>query len=322
MADITTTDLVAQYGTYYDGKDKRDRLYELVRVKSETDMVASSITIEENEYQAAESEFTEILQGFQKGWTPKGALTFKPRPIKLGNFKIDVEVFPDDLKNTWAEFLTGLEPAERTQWPLVRWMLEKHIMPKIQEDWELKEVFGGVKTAINAGTPSAAGANIDGLRKQINDGITAGDITPIATGAAATDPVAFVDQIEAFVDAIPQEYRDKPMELVMSKDLAKRYARGYRAKYMTGVVVGGESRLEVVDTNITIVGVPSMIGSEKWFCTLKWNLKKIMRNKGNFNSPQVTKGENPRGVQIYSDWWMSIGFLIPEIVFTNDQDTL
>ncbi|MEH0156433.1 hypothetical protein V6R21_19955 [Limibacter armeniacum] len=322
MADIDVTALVAQYGTYYDGKDKQDRLYEKVKTKSKTDMVASAITIEENEYRASESEFTEVLQPFQKGWTPKGALSFKPAPIALGNFKIDVELYPDDLKNSWAEFLTGLEPADRAQWPLVRWMIEKHIISKIQEDWEKKEVFSGVKAAVTPGTAAAAGTTIDGLRKQINDAITAGDITPITTGAFSTDPVTFVEEIEAFVDTFPEEYDDIDMTLVMSTALAKRYARGYRAKYMTGVVVGGDSVYKVEDTNVTVEGVPSSKGSEKIYCTPKWNFKKINRNKGNMNMPKVRIGNDPRAVQVFGDWWMGIGFVIKELVFTNDQDTL
>ena len=79
------------------------------------------------------------------------------------------------------------------------------------------------RTRSAAGTAGAVGTMLNGVRKVINDGVTATTISTIATGALSTTLATYLAQIEAFVAGIDQKDREKPMILAMNKNLALRF---------------------------------------------------------------------------------------------------
>jgi hypothetical protein len=58
--------------------------------------------------------------------------------------------------------------------------------------------------------------------------------------------------------------------------------------------------------------------SDKLWCTPKSNAIKLGKKTQNMNAVRVENVD--RLVKMYSDWWCGVGFVIPEIVFTNDRD--
>ena len=120
--------------------------------------------------------------------------------------KADMEETPDDLEATWLGFLAD-DSLDRKVWPFVRWLIEVHALPQIQEDYELYEVYGGNYAAPVNGVPGPAGTAMDGIKTTLNGLVTAGRITPISIGAIPSDPAAFVDYVELFTDRINARYR-------------------------------------------------------------------------------------------------------------------
>jgi hypothetical protein len=313
---VDIADILTEFGAYYiKNADNMKRMVKQLHSAAPTQTLLTPFKTDDTIYRASESRMGRILQPFQKAFTNINSLEFVPVAIEQFKLKADVEESPDDLEGSWLGFLSG-EGIDRAEWPFVRWFIEEHLIPQIKEDEELNEIYHGVYAAPVAGVAGAAGTALNGLKKQITDNITAGRITPIVLGAPDADDAVWVDQIEDFADGITQKYQNVPMMLAMNPTLVRRAQRGYRKKY--GANANFQDTNGKVDfTNLTIVGLPSMTGSNRIWCTPKENalvLGKKTVNMGNFRVESYR-----RLLSFFTDYWKGVGFLIPEIVFVNDQ---
>ncbi|SHL26766.1 hypothetical protein [Hymenobacter psychrotolerans] len=315
---LQTSAIIAEFGAYYINQGQNlQRLAKLLFRPSVTDSLLTPILTDETVYRAAKTLMTRVLQPFQKAYTPLASVTFTPVGIEQFKMKIDTAEYPDELEASWLGFLTG-EGIDRKSWPFIRWYIEEYLIPQSNQDYELLEVYNGVYVAPTAGTPGAAGTSMNGLKKTINTHITAGRITPIVTGALETDPEALVEQLEQFADRIGQAYWSIPMQLAVSEQVQRRFLRGQERKYGKNTKVEGMLGDKINNTNITVVGLPSMSGANKIWCTPKANALVLGKRTGNQGKFQVENVD--RQVKVYSDWSKGVGFIIPEIVYTNDQD--
>jgi hypothetical protein len=284
--------------------------------KSETEMQFQRRVTENTVLRKATAEQTRVLQAFQKAFTPLGTTTFKPRPIQLYRLKIDCQETPDDLVESWLGFLTD-NKLDRKTWPFIRWWIEKLIIPQSQEDWEMQEIYKGVFSEPTPNVANAAGANVNGIKKQINDWIDDGDITPIVTGALSEDPETFVDQVEDFYKSIPKKYQTNVKSICISRDNKTKFKEGMRAKYNVNWNQVGDL-VKLIDYDVMVKGLASMDGSDKLIATFPFNMAAGIKAPENENVFQVENVD--RTVKIYTDFWKGIGFWVPEWIFTNDQD--
>lgn len=315
---LQIADVVTQFGAYYLNQGQNlAHLYQLLRSATTTESMFTPVNTDDTIWRAAKTLFSRVVQPFQKAWTPLAGVTFTPVEIKQFKIKVDAQEYPDELEASWLGFLDG-EDIDRKQWPFVRWYVEAYLIPQIKQDIELREIYQGVATAPTAGTAGASGTSIDGLKKTINGHITAGRITPIVTGALEVDnPEALVEQFEAFADGIHQDYWEIPMMLGCSPAVARAFLRGQEKKYgkNTG---GGALDLTINKTNITLKGLPSHRNTQKIWCTPTGNAIMLRKKVNNQSKVQVESVD--RLLKFFTDFWMGIGFIIPEIIFTNDQD--
>lgn len=314
---MNIADIITEYGAYYeDAGQNAQRLSKQLYFQNDFDQLFTIRESNDSVYRLGSAAVGRLAQPFQKAFTPTGAATFTPQPIQTYRVKVDFEDYPDELEESWLGFLQS-EDHDRSKWPFVKWLLEEHITPRFNEDILLNEAFSGVYAAPTPGTPGGAGTAMDGIRKIINDHITAGDITPIATGAWDADPATFVTQVETFVKAIPQRYRKQKMSLIMNDDLHVRFQEGMIAKYNMNY---NQADLDLVRLykNITVVGTEVLGNSAKIWCTPKENQYCIWKH----GKKQGTYGieSEDRKVKIWNDFRKGYGFVIPQIVYTNDQD--
>jgi len=316
---ITATDVVNDFGAFYinGGQNEMD-IHDTLRESFSDQDDFTVIETEDTVLRAVNTEFTEVLQPFQTGFTPKGGVSFLPKAIQLFNVKIDQSFYPDSLTNSWIGFLTS-NGLDRTQWPFVRWFVEKYVMGQISHDM-VKNLYGAVYAAPTPGTAGAASSSFNGLKYLIDYGIDENTITPITTGTLDTDPVDFATQIEGFAKAIPELYWETPMGLQMSRANAMRYKEGRRKKYNSNYAQVADAMAVQDLENIIIKGRGSMSGKSKIWATPKANA--IMAFKGGSNKNIVEIEKVDRQVKVYTDFWVGLGFINDGLVFTNDQDIL
>lgn len=313
---ITATDIVSQFGDFYqEGSANLQNLRVELMQGSETDQLFTPISTNDTIVRDAFVEVSNVLQAYQDTFTRLGDTTFSPLEIILDQLKIDVEENPTKLKNSWLGFLGG-KSIVRSEWPFVRWWLEKLIIPASRRDWEMNAVYAGVKGSVTPGTALSVASATDGIKKQINNWIDDSTISPIVVGAVPTDAVDFVDYVEAFIKGIDDKYLPTLDKLAMNKTLFKRFREGMRAKY--NMNYGQTDITSVIDFDIPVVGLASMTGSNKLWITVQGNAVRCMKdpqNEGLFKVEDVK-----RMVSAYTDYYKKCTFVIPQYVFTNDVE--
>lgn len=333
---MNIADILTEYGEFYLGannQENRSRLFNKLYQPSETAALFTEVLTDATKWRAARSYMTQVLQAWKKTFSPTDPLTMEPKTIDLQKIKIDVQETPDDLEESWLGFLARLDRAgnlDRTQWPFVRWYIEEHLIPRAHEQHELSEIFWGIYTAPPVGaTPGAEGETMDGLNKKIEDYKTATIIDPITTGAPNTDDVLFLGELEDFVKTarglLPQ-YANRPMELMIEYSNYLKALRGYRNKYGTHTDFNGANNSLIIDSNVTIVGSTAMSSdpanpgtkSNKYILSHRENRLRLLKLKRNMETIQV-ESHSPRVVDFYTDWYEAVDFLMPDLVFVNDQ---
>lgn len=316
---ITPTDVITEYGSYY--IDQGQNMQSLLMRPFEpfgTREAFTNVPTDNTQLRYSDVTVGEILQPYQDTYTPKGSVVFKPVTIDLKQVKVDQSFNPNNLVYSWLGFLTN-NNTDRTTWPFVRWFIDQYLLKQVFEDLEKKAIYTGDYLAIAApGTAGDAVDVYDGMKKIINDGITATTISTIATGAPAVDPADWVTQIEEFAKGIPELYWDKSMVINMSRTLALRYREGKKKKY--NMYYAQESDLASVSSfpGLTVAGRASMNGANKIWASPKENL--VFATKGFSNASAFELEKVDRTVKIWTDFHVGWGILLKDLMFTNDQD--
>lgn len=310
---IAVGDVISEYGAYYEnaGQNKSKILKQLL-IPYKTTLQLTPYKTDNTLFKLSKASIDSIVQPFQKAFTAKGTLTFKPVPIQLYNVKVDHEEYPDDLKASWLGFLESSD-LPRTQWPLIRYAIEEFLLPKIKEDMELYEIYKGVYASPTPGAAGAVGTSMNGFQKLLQDGVDDGTINSVPL-ETITSSNAF-DEIETFIDGIGAAYQDVPMAILCDPAVYKFYMRdkrtqGFYQKFSDKDIDSG------VDFSPQFLQpVRSMSGTGELFCTPKSNLVYVTKNDINANRFEVQGVD--RQVKFLTDWWEGVGFGINEIVWTN-----
>jgi hypothetical protein len=158
---VDITQLKADFGTWL-GNNENDIRKALTQP---TESMAFMTTIKQNDdFRAGQATIASIVQGFQKGWTPKGTPKFTPLTIGHRRHKFDVEIFPDEIYGSWLGFLAD-ESKNRSEWPLVKYILYKLLLDQVAQDRELSLIANGLYADPVDGTAQATGKSMDGFLK-------------------------------------------------------------------------------------------------------------------------------------------------------------
>src|SRR4051812_15316614 len=153
------TELVASLGAYH--RTHAPELYSKLLQKEYSQKYFRTISGVKDEYVADEFLLTEVLQPFQKTWTPKGDTAFSPEIIKARRIKIDMEFDPVDLERTWeGERIDGSLPEGQQ---LLESYIYDKILVKAKKEIEYKIAYKGQYKTPTAGVPGAAQDSADGL---------------------------------------------------------------------------------------------------------------------------------------------------------------
>jgi hypothetical protein len=313
---IDVSDVITEYGAFFQKQGQNaSSLYRRLHRPSATEGFFRRIPTTETVIRLGSSSLDRALQPFQKNFTPVGTIGFKPHPISLDHFKIDKREYPDEIVESWLGFLEG-EGIDRKAWPFVRWMLEEHVFPKAQEEYELHEAWGGVKVDPTPNVAGALGSAGNGLKKKLDD--NAADLNTIVLGVPPADPADFCEYVEEFIAKMDKEYRKRVDFVFLNEDKELLYKQGKRKKYNGNWGQAGQL-LTIEDfPNVSVQGLPSMGTSDTLFATLKDNRVAPLKKS---DSDKAIVGEySPREVSIFTDWWKTLDFAFYGAVFVNDQD--
>lgn len=329
---INVTDLKTAWGAHYiaGGQGVKD-IMKAILVPSVTDAEwAGTITpTEDTQVRKMKSSLTSVLQPFQKGASPAGDATIEPLSKDLTKMKYETDIDPDTIENSYAGFLATLDDNDRKKWPITKWIVTEMIA-KGAEDWELSVVYGGVYSAPTPGTAGAVGTTHDGIGTQIAADITATNITPVNGPAAwSTDPDAFLEEFETWIQDVKDVsevnrhiVENKVDKVFMSKTHAELLARGIFRKYNINYNASGQSiqgqpvKFPLPFSNLTIVGLPSMSGSNRVIMTPKENRMGYIKRPNAAKAAQLFE-TGPRELLAFCDFWKQVSYWDPAYMYVN-----
>lgn len=277
----------------------------------------------DNTYSAVNATAGEVIQPYQSGFTPKNTVTFDAEEAKLQIIKIDVQFTADELAKyydswriEWHEI--GKDPLE---WSFARYVYEVILLPKAIEEMN-HNAMNGEYAAPTAGTAGLSINSVDGYIKRFKDGVAAGRIVEIATGAIGAGDA--VSKIESFCDGLPEKYRDLPGTIYASHTVARYYARDYRGQFGTGNGVAGNENttLNVDYSNKRVRPLHCLSGSNGLIfvpdtrATLNWGTR-----NGFPSMPQIRWEAQERVVKGLCEFYRFYSYEFAEEVFINDQFT-
>lgn len=327
---IEAADIVAQFGSHYVNEGQNlQNVKTLLYAMYDTSSLFMDRPMTGNYFKSTNASMDSVLQPFQKAFTTKGTLTFKPNAFPLFKLKIDQSIFPDDIESTYLGFLANIADVERANWPIVRYMIEEHIIKTKAKDMEKKVSFGGKFVDPTPNVASPAEESMDGIKEVLKkyngqDRLNMGE-GPLQMGTLATDPVDFCEQIEDWVENMIPELRAELDVIVMSQTLQKRYIRGKRKKYgLNNAYLTGTAPTDLLSvedhSDILVKGFISHEGSSIIWASPKTNrIRPIWKG----NLANVFKVESyKREVSVFTDWHEALEFEVPELVIVNDSPDL
>ena len=306
---VDTTELKQEFGKYV-SSDK------LVGQISCTAYMSTIIT-DKFEVRASQSAIDSVLQTFTPRFTPKGKSKFTPMTIKQFPMKINVEIYPSDIINDVLGYLydESLEPKDM---PIVRYIVEQLIKPKLDEDREMALCKGRYKEPTSSDstfTPNKAEETCDGFLTQLCDlkKNSDTDVTWLLDGTAALgEGEQLLKQIDQAVDAVSPLYKNKTMLIHADPDLITKYGRAYRDKYPTTKNEDGE-KVKVDFSRFTFAPIEGMRGTGAFFITPKENFRHVMsRNPQNVNLRMTS---DDYVAKVLGEWREGTGFWIKEAIF-------
>lgn len=312
---VITTNLVSQFGAYYVNEGQNmDRLKSALRQPAVTPSYAVPIIHDSEVYRTSKSYLGSIVQQFQKAFTPKGDITFEPNEIRLRNFKVDLSLYPDDVKGKWIGFLQSVDVQERANWPIVRYLLEMEVIPQIPHDLENSTYWKGVYTVPTTGTAGNAEDAMDGIRRLLNNGLANSTMNAITLSATPSTSNIF-DMIEEFAEKAAMTntaLSGIKQRIYVSPSWLRAYYRDKRNSHGSDINYKTDG-INVIDfmPNVEIVGLPSMEGADYIWSTPVDNFVHLRRLNG-MSTPKVE--ESKREVFLMLDWWEALGFHYNELV--------
>ena len=290
------TDLITKLGAFH--KKKYNDIVSKALEVNEIRKYFPVMTAVKDEVVITEADVNELAQGYQIQWTPKGVLKLTPEILKLRYFKVDKEIDPNQLRQTWeADRIPG---AKAEEYPLVKYFFDKMLKRALLDS--NVALIKGTYSAITTGVAGSSNDMVDGLLEYIAQQITATKITPETLGAITKANIG--DKIETLMLSIPEEYRERPLKVYMSKLMKRDYFFWYRENFALNTDYKGWSG-KIDGTEAEIVGLPYMGASQRIIVTLPDNII-LLENKPS-EQYNFTIEREKRMINFLMDWAGGIG---------------
>ena len=333
---IDTQELKTEFGKYVD--NNRLEIMRGLFGQTESTKYMSSIITDKTEVRAVQANIIgTVLQQFVPEWTPSGKAKFTPLTIKNFKCKLNVPIKPSDIMEDILGYMYDEQATTLQSMPIVRYILQQLIFPKLDEEREDALAVGRYKESQPDGngkyTASAPSESMDGYLTQLVDYYNADaaaqegeaksgirwlslntDIATVYPTPTGIDTI--MDFIDNIVDEIAQKYplyARKKMFVHCDPNLILEYQRAYREKYPMLKNEDGDNRTKIDFSKFTFAPMEGMRGTCCFFITPTENFKHLMSH----NPQNVTLRflENHYSVDVMAEWWEGTGFWLAEALF-------
>jgi hypothetical protein len=239
----------------------------------------------------------EVIQAYQKAWTPKGGFKIQPEKIQMRDVKIDLEF--EDLKTILKEWLSRFnqEGSQAYKMSFVAYLLQ-FILLRSKQDDNIAAIKGVYKTPV-ANVAGKAINTRDGLYQLVRKAVLDNKVKPIALGYWNKDNI--VDYLSAFMKSLPETVRDRANSALYVSNLfvetywaARRLQEGSFPTY-------DDSKTTVPGwDNVRLIAVPFAGDNQRVIFTGIGNIVQLMNIKG--EDKLLTLEKSKRVVSAFGDY--------------------
>lgn len=319
--NFTITRLVEEFGDRYlnNGQNLRSLFRGLMQPGETLNMPGlRHISTNESVWRCANPIIESMLQAFQIGFTPKGNVDFHPNEIRLQHMKVDMQIVPHEIEESWLGFLNG-DADKIEKWPITEYIM-RQILDSVAEDKEINVAYNGVAATPTEGTASEASTVMDGFHKKLCDGVLDSQYPiKIIEGMGELNTDTIFSQLEHFVHHLPERYRRVPFHIFVSDDMRLAYLEAKRALGYYTITDDSQISTKLDFCNCFLHALPSMAGTKHIWATIPQNI--VHLTKRDLSTAHFDVQKTDRVVKLLIDWWEAIGFICNEMVFTN-RDTV
>lgn len=275
-------------------------------------------------YVVENAEATEVLQPYQGTFTPKGTIAHSEEKIRVRPIKIDLQLDEVQLAqwyNSWQAMSRFTPENDPEAWTYPRYILEKELMPKFQDDLNNASWLGEY-VAPTPGTAGDAVNSVDGFKKIIADLVTASKLQVYSTSTITSSNIR--QKVEDFLASIPDYITKKGGKILMAPKHRRWYFYDYRGEFsaLPGVFPTGNAPQSIMadDYNIELMSVASMSGSDRWVFLPNGRENMVWVSLiGKPVYPQLIFVKDARVLKVYGTIYRGFGFEYPQEVWVNDQ---
>lgn len=260
-----------------------------------------------------------LARRWGKSFDPVEIGAFKPRVLKTVLNKVDFAITPQDYEESYmgAFRKKGQNPED---WPFQAYIMEK-VLAKLNQEFEV-----AAWQAVQEASPSAGDylrQTFNGFLKIIIDAITAGDITPVATGAINAGNI--LANVRLMWAAVLPQYKENGTDIFMSYAMYDTYRIAYKDAYKVDpafVQIDNSSyegiMFELGNKRTRIIPINGLQGSNRIVITPRENLAIGIDSSSDV---MFRVKDDIRTMKFWMDFRMGAQILLQEegILVVNDQ---
>ncbi len=323
-------------GAYY--RQDKTALLSFLRAKNRLPSFWNTVSNVQDEVVYAKAFTGEITQARKKAWLPKGSFEFQPEIAKVFPVQIDSEIKGYELQSMETSWLNNLEMVSKSgsqpyKMSFVMYLAGEFLKKAADED-QIGHIRGiNVPTLDTATVPGLAIYKQRGLLKLIKEAQARRVYLPYDLGVPTEENI--VDYVEAFVNKIPEYWRDMPgMVMYMATYWVEAYLK--RREILKGLMPTYEKDKLTVDRheNIKLYGLPFMNDAKFMFVTTNDNISLLENIPKEKTLLEIEKSK--RDISVFADYKIGIhvwafGYEYPvgvemsddkQIFFSNDIEIL
>ncbi len=305
---IDITQIATELGAYFRVNNKE--VVQMVYQEAQVAKYMRVITKVKGRFPASHSVSTNVIQGFTTTWAPLGITKFKVNELTAYHQKVNFEIVPADILNTWlAELYTEGQTPE--QQPISQYIAQKELYPKVVSDIEYLSGHG----AYDAADLGTFGKSMNGLHAILTTGRTDTKNPMYVVGMNALTDTNIVDEVTNFERKIPTNVRRFVTKIFMSTANLERYMLAYENTFGRNINFTADQEMKTRLGKRVIIGLDCLNGYDDIFATPDNNFLKLIDV---FDAPAVTDVQRlDYKVKIFMEFWLGIGFWMNQMVIVN-----
>jgi hypothetical protein len=253
-----------------------------------------------------------VVQGFKAEWQKLGEAEFKHKILQNFRQKVNFEIVPDEVLNTWLATLY-VEGKTAQEHPISKEIMDD-LMAKVTDDLDDLSQSGEFDALTSSGT---YGNSIDGIEQQRQKALANLTHPAFRIPLDAITSANILDVFKAFEKGLPKKMRKKVKRVFVSDNIALEYADQYERENGTHVNYTADGAIKTPRLKIEIVGL-SGVPDDFFVATIEGNLGRLIDV---FDKPTVTDIQKQDYVlKIFMDWFLGYDFFINEITFVGVFD--